>query len=98
MGLVNIKIFVLITAAVILFGCSTTPKEHSKMAFRQYSLQCIARGLQEDTQSHTNCVVDKYNAVAKERERSDAMMSKLFVDSEQSEPSIDNVGADVTGE
>ena len=64
-------------------GCSTTPEDHSKSAFHKYSLQCVARGLQEDTPAHTDCVVNKYGNVAIERNRSNAKMSELFYISKQ---------------
>jgi len=77
MGKIILSMFVIL---LVIVGCSTTPREHAKTAFRKYSLQCVARGLPENTQPHTDCVVNKYGKVEKERKRGETMMSEIFVE------------------
>jgi len=66
---------------VLIAGCSgITPEERRDAAFNKYSLDCVARGLAEDTPEHTKCVMDKYEAYQREQKRSEQEMATLYGD------------------
>ena len=78
------RVFLTMLAVIwVMVGCSTTPTEHSKAAYRKYSLECVARGIPEHTQAHTDCVVNTYATAAKARKRSETMMQELIIDSKK---------------
>ena len=83
---------VLLLSSIVLFwGCTTTPEEHRDLAFRKYSLECVARGIQENTQAHTDCVVQKYKTFTQQQERGEAQMREIFAEEATSnEGSVSN--------
>lgn len=69
----------------VITGCSsTTPADYSDAAFKQYSLRCVARGIPENTQEHTDCVYNKYESAHKGQIRVEKKMSILFADKNKS--------------
>jgi hypothetical protein len=71
-------IFGLLCGAVIS-GCSSfAPDEQRDIAFQKYSLDCVARGIPEDTPEHTRCVLDKYEANKTEQVRGMEELEKLY--------------------
>lgn len=74
------RLFTTMLLALLDNGCSTTPAEYSEAAFKQYSLRCVARGIAENTQEHTDCVYKKYESAHKGRKRVEKKMSILFAD------------------
>ena len=69
--------------AMGMWGCSVTPEEHRDLAFRQYSLECVARGIPENTQAHTQCVLDKYEKYHAERRHAEERMSEVFAEKDK---------------
>lgn len=75
------SIFTMMVAAGLISGCGTSPKDHTKAAYRLHSLECVARGIPENTPAHTECIVNKYGSAVKERRNNETKMRELFVDS-----------------
>lgn len=59
-----------------------SPEEHAELAFRKYALECVARGIPENTQKHTDCVVNKYKNFTQEKDNTVKEMRTVFADSD----------------
>lgn len=90
--------FIPLTALVfVFFGCSVTPDEHRDLAYKKYSLDCVARGLPEDSPAHTDCVVQKYKHYNDEQSRAEGKMQELYAEKESpADKSVENSGNNTT--
>ena len=68
-----------IACMLMACGCSSiSPEVQRDIAFKRYSLDCVARGIPEDTPAHTKCVMDKYEAYKREQDHSAEEMAKFY--------------------
>ena len=78
-------IYPIILVSLVFWGCSVTPDEHRDRAFQKYSLDCVARGIPENTEAHTQCVVDQYEKYNLEQRRAEERMRELYAEPEPTE-------------
>jgi hypothetical protein len=62
----------------LLLACSVTPQQHRDLAFTKYSGLCVARGMQENTPTHTDCVLQHYEDAQREQQRAENRMNTLY--------------------
>lgn len=71
--------FLVMISTLYMSGCSgISPARQSEIAFKKYSLDCVARGIPDNTPAHTQCVMDKYKAHHLEQQRAEEEMARFY--------------------